>query len=306
MKILHAVLFAALALAVPARAETPAPPADSAATNALIGKMNAYVALLNRTLRAADSTQRYESWVKNMKSGPTGKERIVYGLYSLYDVRKEIEAARAAIDEEPAMPELDAAMPAYIASYEALAPIITEANGYYERQDYKDDKFAGAKELHKRLAPAMATFRDERAKVDVLFAVEKAKADQAELAMIEEADGRRARWHVANVMLHARQVVELFPTAEKPVVDMPVFEERVKAYAAAVREMDTYSAENPSSFHVFESRPRSFLGDLRDFREKLQKAKGDARKGAGNDLRSLVSDYNMMVSTSQTATIFSK
>ncbi|WP_020179200.1 YiiG family protein [Methylopila sp. M107] len=300
------VVFA-WAFATPVCAQAPAAPpaADRAATEATISKLNAYVELLNRTLRASESLSRYASWV-NMKSGPTGKERLVYGLYSLYDVRDEIAKAKTAIPAAPAMPELDAAMPAYIAAYEALAPIVAEADGYYERQDYKDDKFAEAKTLHARLAPAGAAFLAERAKVDALFSVEKSKADLAELGMIEQAEGKKARWHVSNVMIRARQVVDLFPSMEKPVVAMPGFEAAVLSYAAAVKEMDAYGAQNPNSFFVFESQPRSFLGKLREFRDKLQKSKGDARKGAGRDLTWLVNDYNMMVSTSRNATQFAK
>ncbi|MCA0420866.1 MAG: YiiG family protein, partial [Proteobacteria bacterium] len=53
---------------------------------AAITKSNAYTGLMNRTLRAIQSWERYGSWV-DMKKGPTGKERyITYGLYSLYDV----------------------------------------------------------------------------------------------------------------------------------------------------------------------------------------------------------------------------
>ncbi len=315
MKLLHLVVMAALAASASARAETAAPAdpagassadaAQSDATQAVIAKLNAYVGLLNRTLRASESLSRYESWV-NMKSGPTGKERIVYGLYSLYDVRDEIEKAKAAIPEAPAMPELDAAMPGYIAAYEALAPIVAEADGYYERQDYKDDRFAEAKKIHARLAPAGAAFKAERAKVEALFAVEKAKGDLAELSAIEQAQGRKARWHVSNVMIRARQVMDLLPSNEKPVVAMPAFEAAVLAYAGAVKEMDAYGAANSNSFFVFESQPRSLLGKLREFRDKLQKAKGDARRGAGRDLTWIVNDYNMMVSTSQSATQFAK
>jgi hypothetical protein len=303
---------AAIAFASPASSQTPSEPApatqsaDAVATQATILKLNAYVALLNRTLRASESIERYESWVRNMKSGPTGKESIVYGLYSLYDVSGEIAKAKAAISTQPAMPELDAAIPAYIAAYETLAPVVTEADGYYERQDYKDDKMAGGKALHARLAPAAAAYTAERAKVDRLFAAEKEKADEAELALIEQTQGRKARWHVANVMIRARHAVDLFPNENRPVVDMPAFEAAILTYAAAVKDMDAYSAANPNSFFVFESRPRSFLGKLREFRDKLQKAKGDARKGAGRDLTWLVNDYNTMVSTSESATHFAK
>ncbi len=94
---------AALAAAMPlaGRAQVPAPSAASAPTGeaelqAAITKSNAYTALMNRTLRAIQSWERYASWV-DMKKGPTGKERYIsYGLYSLYDVTGEIRKAEEA------------------------------------------------------------------------------------------------------------------------------------------------------------------------------------------------------------------
>ena len=282
-----------------------APDPDQAASQAILHKLNAYADLLNRTLRASESLSRYGSWV-DMKTGPTGRERIIYGLYSLYDVRGEIEKAKAATTMEPAMPELDAAIGPYITAYEALAPTITQANGYYERQDYKVDKMAEGKALHAKLAPAGQTFLAERAKIEPLFAREKSKADVAELASIEKREGRKARWHVVNVMIRARQVVDLLPRENKPIVDMASFDTTLAAYAASVKDMDEYSATNPNSFSTFESRPRSFLGKLREFRDKVARAGGDARRGGANDLTWIVSDYNTMISTSRMATQFSR
>ena len=150
---------------------------------AAIGKSNAYTGLLNRTLRAIESWERYTSWV-NLKTGPTGRERyITYGLYSLYDVRDEIQRARIAIDAPPSSPELDAAMKRYIEAYEALAPVITQAYGYYERKDYKADNMAEGKALHVKLAPAAETFLRERKQVDALFRPFKLQLDLRELAL---------------------------------------------------------------------------------------------------------------------------
>ena len=70
--------------------------------------------------------------------------------------------------------------------------------------------------------------------------------------------------------------------------------------------LDEYAAAHPSSFLSFEARPASWLGKLREFREKLGRAKGDARRGAGSDITWIVNDYNTMVSTAQTATQFSR
>jgi hypothetical protein len=272
---------------------------------ATVRKLNAYASLLNRTLRAQESLDRYRSWV-DMKTGPTGRERIIYGLYGLYDVRGEIVTAEAAMAQPPAMPDLDGAMKSYITAYQVLAPTITEADSYYERQDYRTDKMEQGRALHAKLAVAGPAFLAERAKVDALFRVEKEKGDAAELAAIEAREGRSARWHVANVMTQGRKVMDLLPTDAKPVVAMPAFEAALGRYAAAVKDMDGYSAANPNAFHVFESQPRSLLGKLREFDAKLARAKGDARRGAGRDVTWIVNDYNMMVSAAQTATAFSR
>ena len=294
----------------PAIAQAPAPANTATAPSvspeqATIRKLNAYVELLNRTLRAQESLARYRSWV-NIKTGPTGRERIIYGLYSLYDVSDEIAKAETATAQPPTMPELDAEMKSYIAAYQALTPTITEADGYYERQDYRTDKMAQGKALHTKLAVAGPAFLAERKKVDALFKVEKAKSDAAELAAIEARDGRTERWHLPNVMIEARKIVDLLPADEQPQVDMPIFDGALARYADAVKAMDGYSAAHPNSFFTFESQPRSFLGKLREFDEKLARAKGDARRGGGSDLTWIVNDYNMMVSSSQSATTFSR
>ncbi|MBA8836969.1 YiiG family protein [Ochrobactrum sp. RH2CCR150] len=300
----RAILFAFLAVLLPATAF--AQSANEADPNAAIEKMNAYVSLLNRTIRASESLGRYDSWV-DMKKGPTGKERNVYGLYSLYDVRSEIEAAEGATKADPKMPDLDAAMESYIAIYQKLAPVIEKASKYYDRKDYMSDKFAEAKAFHKQIADYAPEFLKERKRVDALLDEEKSKIDLAELDALEKAEGKKANWHVRNVMMRAKSVVDLLPDNDKPVVDMEAFGKAMDVYAAAVREMDDYASEHPNSFHVFESRPASLLGKLRSFQQALQKTKGDARKArVGSDLEWIVNDYNMMVSTSQSATMFSK
>ncbi|TXM70427.1 YiiG family protein [Methylobacterium sp. WL120] len=299
----RAVFLAVIMGCVPAFAQTlvPAGP-ETVASQAVIRKLNAYVGLLNRTLRASESMARYGSWV-NMKTGPTGRESIVYGLYSLYDVRDEIAKAKAAVNVEPRMAELDAAIPPYVVAYETLAPLIAQANGYHERADYKVDKMAEGKTLHAKLAPAGKAFLEERAKLEPLFAREKLKSDEAELALIEKREGRKARWVVVNVMLRARPVVELLPREAKPVVDLPAFDAALATYASAVRSMDEFAAAEPGSFSGFEGRPASWLGKLREFREKLGRAKGDARRGR-IDTTWIVNDYNTLISSSQMATRF--
>jgi hypothetical protein len=273
---------------------------------ALIRKTNAYVGLMNRTLRAIDSWNRYLSWV-NPKTGPTGKERIIYGLYSLYDVRDEISKAKAEIAASPALPQLDASVGRYIATYETLAPLIGQAEGYYERKDYLADKMVEGRDIHQKLAPAAIAFVSARENLEAEMKVVKTDLERRELATIERAEGRKARWHVRNVMIAIRPVVDLLPSGDKPVVDLSVFDKAVAEYASAVREFDKFASENPSSFSVFESQPRNYLGKVREFRQKLDRTKGDARRaGVGHELTWLINDFNMMVSTSSSAIRFSR
>lgn len=75
------------------------------------------------------------------------------------------------------------------AAYKTLAPIVAQANGYFERADYKADKMVEGKAIHARLAPVGKFFLDERARLEQLFAHEKLKGDEAELALIERREG---------------------------------------------------------------------------------------------------------------------
>ena len=63
-----------------------------------VDKINAYVECINRlSSHSHDSRVRYFSWV-NAKNGPTGKERIIYGTYTIYDTadcRNGVEKANA-------------------------------------------------------------------------------------------------------------------------------------------------------------------------------------------------------------------
>lgn len=300
-----ALVLPALAPAV-ARAQAPAPgtaagTAEDASLQAAIVKSNAYTALMNRTLRAIQSWERYASWV-DMKKGPTGKERyITYGLYSLYDVNGEIKKADDVRTKEPLLPEIDQTIGRYIKAYQDLAPLITSAERYYERKDYRDDGAAEGRRLHVGLVPAATVFLEERAKLDAQMRVYKKGLDGRELAAIEQKEGRSVRWQVRNLMMNARAVMDLMPSNEKPVVDLKAFDAATLDYAAAVREMDRFKESNPAGIPFIESQASSWLGKLRDFRDKLAKSKGDVRRGAGNDANWLVSSYNTMVTLSETA-----
>ncbi|UXN02687.1 YiiG family protein [Bartonella sp. HY406] len=272
--------------------------ASEGVDRAAVAKTNAYVSLLNRTLRANESLNFYKSWV-DMKVGPTGKERHIYGNYPTYDVKSLIESARAKIDAEPAMPELDKAVAAYIEVYEKLAPVLNKAYKYYERQDYKSDKMAGGKEYHKVIAELDPLYTQTLSDFEKALNVEKDKLDLALLDQIEKQEGKKDAWHKQNVMLRAHHVMDLLPSNETPIVDMKEFNAAMEKYGTAVKDMDDYTAENPSALMGFEVFPSQLLGSLRTVQEVLAKNKGDGRKGGvPQALQMLTTTYNTMVTLS--------
>ena len=156
----------------------------AAPPSSLTEKTNAYVGCINRQSARARTTRaaRYFSWVS--KNGPTGKERIIYGLYTIYDTsdcRKDVEKANAL---EPRDAELEAAAAAYAAAVSALEPLLQEAYDYYNQEDYKDDKMAKGRALHPRLIAAWNAFES---------------ADKALRTGVETINDRRALERLAAI-----------------------------------------------------------------------------------------------------------
>src|SRR5262245_17336593 len=106
MKPFCAAVLAAAVLTAFAADEAPAQ------TSPATEKLNAYVGCINRlSERAYQSRSRYFSWAD--RKGPTGKERIIYGTYTIHDTadcRKNVEKANAM---EPHDAALEPAATAY-------------------------------------------------------------------------------------------------------------------------------------------------------------------------------------------------
>lgn len=306
---LSAAVIACFALAaagpVPAQAQPAEVQQQDPVLRAEIGKVNAYTALMNRTLRAVDSWQRYASWV-DMRRGPTGRERYIsYGLYSLYDVTRELAAARQAMAGQPERPELDEAVGRYILAYEALAPLITRAERYYNRQDYRDDRMAEGQDLHRQMVPAAQEFLAARSALEGRMRANRGELNLRELADIEAREGRSARWQVRNTMIQARAVIDALPPRGERQVDLAVLDEAIAGFSAAIREMDRYKERDPGGLSSFESQAGSWLGSLREFRQKLGRARGDIRR-VGSEATWLVNNYNTLVSLASTAMTMSR
>jgi Protein of unknown function (DUF3829) len=248
-----------MSLALPNRAAAETPPE--------IQKMNAYVGCINRlSARSYDSRRRYFSWVG--KKGPTGKERIIYGTYTIYDTsdcRKNVEKANAM---EPHDADLEAAATVYVAAVSALEPLLKEADDYYSQQDYKDDKMAKGKALHPRLVAAWDAFAsaDQKLRGTVEAINDKRKAEK--LAAIEKSEGRQARYYVEALMIQAKRVLNA-QDAAKP--DLAAITQALKEYEDSVKGAEQFSGSGAGKIgSMFIGNAKSFMVTAKKLMRRLR------------------------------------
>ena len=219
-------------------APAPAAPAPAPQVNpeaAASAKMNTYIGCFNSAnTRAHDAMQRYASWVKDLKSGPTGKEKIVYGVYTVgeHALKECGEAMVKAADAQPAMAELDQAAKAYSATLQTWGTQLQEADKYYDRGDYKDDAFAKAKAMHPELVKSFDAFEKAAKSFSAALDVENDKRQTARLAELEKSEGRKFEyWHLAT-MMSAKQLVRV---VQEDSFDVEVANAKLKAYDEATQ-----------------------------------------------------------------------
>lgn len=296
----------AITLAVSMASQAPAQTKPSAPTPeaTLTAKMNAYVGCINRlSERSYSSRSRYFSWAN--PNGPTGKERIIYGTYTIYDTsdcRKNVEQANAL---EPRDAELEAAGSAYADAVSKLEPLLKEADDYYAQENYKDDKMAKGKAMHPRLVAAWDAFA--KADKDLRRNVETINDRRAleRLAEVERSEGRKARYHIEALMIQAKRVLRS-QTADKP--DLAALTQALNDYEAATKDLENAANANDGQKigSMFTGSAKSFLTSakqlMRRLRDKTPYSQGDKmmiNAGSGwmieGSPERLLRDYNQLI-----------
>jgi hypothetical protein len=287
-----ATLF--IASLAPDVAAAQAPPATE--------KLNAYVGCINRlSERAYDSRKRYFSWVS--KNGPTGKERIIYGTYTIYDTsdcKKNVEKANAL---EPRDAALEAAASAYVEAVSKLEPMLKDADDYYTQENYKDDRMARGRALHPLLVAAWDAFAsaDKALRGGVETINDKRAAEK--LAEIERSEGRKARYHVEALMIQAKRVLRAQDTATP---DVARITEALNDYESTVKALEQVPADDAKIGSFFTGNAKSFLTTakqlMRRIRDKVPYSTGDKmmlNAGSGWMIEGspprLLRDYNELI-----------
>jgi hypothetical protein len=219
---------------------TPSTPADP--DDALGQKLNRPIECINNTSpQVLRSWDRYASWVP--KTGPTGSERNVYGLYDVNDSlvqRCKKELADLTKVKEPATPKLDAAAAAYGTKLDAAAAAVSAAYKYYNQKDYQDDKFAKAKAMHPGLIKAWEEFdaadKTLRAEIRAL----KSGMAERELAKTEKTQGRKLLWHKQKLHL-VGETLAPFGTQPYEQIDLAKLEAASKDFEDAANALEAYA-----------------------------------------------------------------
>jgi hypothetical protein len=120
----------------------------------LARKLDTYIVCMNRhSDRVVASRDRYRSWVGDR--GPTGREKVIYGLYEIYDPAECLRTIPAVASLPPELPELHAAGAAWVEAIAQARDLIAVAYRYYDMENFKDDRMQRGKELH---GPLMQVF----------------------------------------------------------------------------------------------------------------------------------------------------
>ncbi|MCL2714718.1 MAG: YiiG family protein [Alphaproteobacteria bacterium] len=180
---------------------------DDRDRRALFSRIDAYVTCLNAlSSRIYESRARYFSWAT--KSGPTGREFIIYGLYNIDNPADCRESVDMVHDIEPHHPELEAVAAAYIGAVTRLYPVITEAERYYHQSTYKDDHMARGRALHPLLVAGFDEFSAADRKLRQLIDAANDARAQQNLTAIESTEGRSLRYHSVALLIHASELAD--------------------------------------------------------------------------------------------------
>lgn len=278
----------------------------------LSAKLNSYIKCFNSLDGSArKSISRYASWVKDMKSGPTGKESIVYGLYSINgSTITECQGSfSVAGGVKPAIP-LDAAAAAYIEALAGLNKVVEDMYPYYDRENYKDDKFAKGRQLHGPFATQAARFEEASRRFASELDEENDRRLEAQMARLEQEQGRKLPYLNMLTMHKAKLLVRL---VQRETTDAQPIIPRLDAFEKAADEQSQFAKSNPqglptmwsiyaNSIEEFRKASKEYMRRVRD---KTPYSTGDAmmmKAGSGwmveGSPDKVIRSYNQMVTYS--------
>lgn len=285
---------------------------QQAANDPLTEKTNLYIkscvnAYSNRIM---DSYERYASWLKNPEAGPTGKETTVYGLYELNgDGQDCLDAIGKAKQMQPSLPAAETSADNYAAALKEAVARVKEIYPYYDREDYKDDKFARAKEFHPVLLKAFKDF--EAANKAFVAEVDKLE-DTVAQNNLKEYEGKpelRAKFLVTESSIKAKRVLNQISQTEFDKLDAATLQPLVEDFEKTVNDLKSLPTDSTDPKNIGEQfNVRSYVSAAEEFlksSKELMRRVRDKKPFSNSDLmmgemttgtpQNVVREYNEMI-----------
>jgi hypothetical protein len=251
--------------------------AAAANDEALSQKLGKYIDCYNRlTSNVFRTWKRYASWVDE-KTGPTGKERNVYGLYELTSVElceKEIAAGNSAA---PSLPELHAEADAYKTALVALAQQVNDAARYYTGGDYKDDQWAKAKTMHAPLLAAFEKFKEANTAFDRRLGQLNDEIALRQLAELEKDPNSRLEALSRRAMHEAKGLLDFVEIENIDELPAEPYAARLDAFDKAVAALRAHADGHKDEAAQLRGLD-TLLGELQEYltaAKELQRRKRD-------------------------------
>jgi hypothetical protein len=234
-------------------------------------KVQPYIACLNgHSGRAFDSRARYLSW--SAKTGPTGKEKIVYGVYTLCDPADCGRGIEKANQMEPHDASLEKAGADFAKSLINPVPAVKEASDYYEQGDYNDDKMAKGKMLHPKLMAAWDGFAAADAELRAMVERINDQIQLEILAAIEKQEGRETSYYVRALMIKAKVVQRAERSGPAQDFDVSQAVQAPRSTGSDDQGLEAYGDAHPSekAGSIFLSAARSFLKSGKELMRRVR------------------------------------
>ncbi len=272
-------------------------------------RMSAYVQLINGFgKRVSESKERYLKWCDE-QTGPTGKEKNVYGLYDIDGYKNQIEAAKKLIPQNPAL-AIDKHANDYIETSLPLINLVNEADYYYEQENYKDDNFLKGKELHPKLMSAFNSYEIALEKFKTEYQriyTERAAKQNEEL----RKQGKTLALDLQGIVNQSEVLLnELMPLAfdlkAKPAPEqLTSIQSKIDALEKTILGFDESlkstpqeklkeQFSSPNNLSIFSDDAKDFLKDIKNI-YRMRKAGKDYNSSYEREVNSIGNQYDDLV-----------
>jgi hypothetical protein len=274
-------------------------------------KLQGYIECLNSASR--DALRSRTNYLRSVDAdmGPTEKTRSVYVSEVTPD--RCVKALEKVQNKTPALPEIQAAADEYKKALEALAPITKTLHQYYDRKDYKDDKFAKGQELHPKVMTAFAAFEKANDALDEKVTALNDEVGKRHLARLKDRPDRKLEYLIERSVDDAKKLVKLVDIDTIAKLDAAAYQAALDTYQASYTEFDTYATAHPEevskvlSLSFFKSSAEDYLKagkelmrrkrDNKDFTKEL----GSPEHVEGHPAR-VIRTFNTLVDRSNSLT----